>query len=396
MAMNAADMKSLGLAVDRVYRDFCKVHPDNGSIEMVRSMLGATTAGIQAMPLNAAFRFDYLVRSGFDIRPHVDNRIRALGREIGAGRGDAIPLAADPAIRIVDFGDCLAGDGAVGELRSYFAHIGIRQAMMSTCLAEHSWRYVLFAARSPGQAPFDDRDIAVMNAMIPHFRSALRARTRLIVSERLAESCSSGLDRLGIGVVVINARGQMVEVSPVAERILSAKDGLVSSPRFGASTGSDNRRLQALLRRAASPDWEQGGVAMAVERPSGLPGYELLVDALPQPIGLPADGSVVIYLRDRMEGPAQALEAGLLQELFGLTEAEALVARAAADGRSSHEIASDLGIRYNTVRAHFRSIFAKSGFTNRVDLVHMVLNSPASLGHRVPDPAGEQHHARVA
>lgn len=388
------DRVSLGLMADQVYRDFCKVHPDNHSITMLRDATGSCITGIQAMPIKAAHRFEYVVRSGFEDRPWVSGRIRELGRCAAPATGEVVPLGIDPEVRVSDYGGEGPQDGPEAEFRSYLGHIGIRHAMLSSCLVEHDWRYVLFAARSPGQPAYEEREIAIMTAMVPHFRSALRARTRLIISERLSESCADGLDKLGIGVVVIDPQGQVVEASPVAERILSAKDGLVGSPRLGASSDSDNRRLRSLLRRAASPDWEMGGVAMAVPRRSGLPNYELVIDALPQPPGLPRDGSVVVYLRDRMIGPAQALEAGLLQDLFGLTQAEALVACAAADGRSAHEIATSLGIRYNTVRAHFRSIFAKSGFSSRADLVHMVLNSPASLGRPPIVATARKDHGR--
>ena len=386
------DRALLGPMIDQVYRDFCNVHADSRSVAMLRDATGACIAGVQAMPLKAAFRFEYVVRSGFEDRPWVRGKIRELGRCVAPATGEIVPLGTDPEVRIADYGGAGPQDGPEGAFRSYLGHIGIRHAMLSSCLIEHDWRYVLFAARSPDQPAFDDREIAIMTAMVPHFRSALRARTRLIISERLAEGCADGLDKLGIGVVVIDPQGKVMETSPLAERILSAKDGLVGFPRLGASSESDNRRLRSLLRRAASPDWEKGGVAMAVPRPSGLPNYELVIDALPQPVGLPRDGSVVVYLRDRMIGPAQALEAGLLQDLFGLTQAEALVACAAADGRSAHEIATTLGIRYNTVRAHFRSIFAKSGFSSRADLVHMVLNSPASLGRQPIIAAARKDH----
>lgn len=393
MAVSMGDPASLGLLVDQVYRDFCKVHPDSDSIEMLREALGASTAGIQAMPDKTVFRFDYLVRSGFDYRPSVDGKVRDLSREAVALTGQAVPLENDPAPRLLDLAADLPPDGPGGELRAYFDHIGIRHAILSSCLIAHDWRYVVFAARSPGEEPFGEHEMEIMRAMVPHFRSSLRARTRLIVSERLAESCAAGLDKLGVGVLVVDALGQPLEMSPVAERILNANDGLAIRPRFGAKRGADNRQLQELVRKAAGEEWRPGGVAMAVSRPSGLPNYELVVDALPCPPGLPRDGSVVVYLRDRTIGAAQALEAGLLRDLFGLTEAEALVACAAADGRSAHEIAEHLGIRYNTVRAHFRSIFTKSGFSSRADLVHMVLNSPASLGAEIMAARAEQERA---
>ena len=388
MAASASDCASLGRTIDQVYRDFCRVRPDNLSSDMLRGMLGATFAGIQAMPVGNRYDFEYLVQAGFDERPWVHNKLCQLSRSAKWDVTGADPRSPSD-VHLFDIFERLSDDGAGGQLRSYFDHIGVRHALMSCCLAEHGWQYVMFAGRSPGQDGFDDADRARLKAMLPHFRCALRARIRLIVSEGMAEACAAGVERLGIGVVLIDGKGQTSYLNSVAERILAADDGLVIQPRFGASTPAANKQLQSLLRAAARADWTGGGVAMTVPRPSGACNYELVVDAQPQPIGLQRKGEVVVYLRDRAAAPA-TIEAELLEQFFGFTEAEALLVCAAANGRSTHDIARLLGIQYNTVRAHFRSIYAKRGWSNRSDLVQMVLGSPATLG------AGRVQSARTA
>lgn len=379
MIPSTCDPAATGRVVDQIYRDFCQVKPDANSTDMLRQMLGAPFAGIQAMPVSSRYSFQYLVQAGFEYRPWVHSKVCALSKD---ARWDVTGAdqSVSSEIRTFDIFERLPGNGAGGQLRSYFDHIGVRHAIMTSCLSDHGWQYVMFAGRSPGQQAFDSSERERLNAIVPHFRSALRARTRLVASQGMAETCAAGMERLGVGVVVINGRGQTTYLNTVAERIIASKDGLVNNPRFGAISASANQSLQNLIRAAARDDWRGGGVAMAVARRSGAGNYELIVDAQPSPLGISRNGGVVIYLRDRSAPRAHAIEAELLQDLLDLTEAEALVACAAANGRSTQEIAEELGIQYNTVRAHFRSIYAKRGCNSRSDLVQMVLNSPATLG----------------
>jgi DNA-binding CsgD family transcriptional regulator len=58
----------------------------------------------------------------------------------------------------------------------------------------------------------------------------------------------------------------------------------------------------------------------------------------------------------------------LIQGLFDLTTMEARVARALATGSDIGSTAEGFGISRETVRAHLKSIFAKTGFTRQTDL----------------------------
>jgi DNA-binding CsgD family transcriptional regulator len=62
-----------------------------------------------------------------------------------------------------------------------------------------------------------------------------------------------------------------------------------------------------------------------------------------------------------------------LQERFGLTVTEALLARHLAAGRSLGESAQRLGIRRNTARSYLRQIFGKTGTNRQSALVQRLL-----------------------
>ncbi len=62
----------------------------------------------------------------------------------------------------------------------------------------------------------------------------------------------------------------------------------------------------------------------------------------------------------------------LLMRAYGLTPREREVARLVLRGRSTGELAHDLGIAAGTVQAHLRSIFEKTGVRSRRELVGVV------------------------
>ncbi|MNZ87100.1 Bacterial regulatory protein, luxR family [compost metagenome] len=87
--------------------------------------------------------------------------------------------------------------------------------------------------------------------------------------------------------------------------------------------------------------------------------------------------AVAVFIRDPADSP-QASRA-LLRSLFQLTRTETEVAMLMMDGQTLDETAETLGVSRNTVRAHLRGVFAKTGATRQAQLVKTLLNSVASL-----------------
>lgn len=78
----------------------------------------------------------------------------------------------------------------------------------------------------------------------------------------------------------------------------------------------------------------------------------------------------------------------LLRGSFGLTEAEARLARRLRDGHSLQTAAAELGVSVHTVRNHLRAVFAKLGVQRQSDLVR-ALADLASLNQAAERAVGD-------
>ena len=65
-----------------------------------------------------------------------------------------------------------------------------------------------------------------------------------------------------------------------------------------------------------------------------------------------------------------------LRDGYGLTAAQARVARLVADGRPPRQIAETLGVSFFTVRAHLAQIYDKTGTGRQAELVSLLARQP--------------------
>jgi DNA-binding CsgD family transcriptional regulator len=68
-----------------------------------------------------------------------------------------------------------------------------------------------------------------------------------------------------------------------------------------------------------------------------------------------------------------------LQELFGLTRAEARVAIRTLNGKGLQGIASDLSVTISTVRIHLQRVFEKTGTHRQAELVRLLLQTQTDV-----------------
>lgn len=157
---------------------------------------------------------------------------------------------------------------------------------------------------------------------------------------------------------------------PAARRLLHANADLlrVAGNRLEAP---DAAALQRCLARAHAGH----PAGLALRRGARLP---LTLRAMPE-----AGGAVRITLRDP---DAEQPDTSLLRDLFALTPAEAHVAACLALGQRTADIAVGLGVQANTVQAHLKSIYAKTGCRHQAALLSLVLRSAAMLATPQPAP----------
>jgi DNA-binding CsgD family transcriptional regulator len=80
-------------------------------------------------------------------------------------------------------------------------------------------------------------------------------------------------------------------------------------------------------------------------------------------------GALIMFIADSREGVLRS---------YGLTQAEARVALAAADGAMNSEIARKLRVSRNTIKTHLRRVYDKMGIRRQAELVRVLAASAGS------------------
>ena len=245
-------------------------------------------------------------------------------------------------------------------------------------------RLTLWIFRDLAAEPFDADEASLCEILAPQLRRGLEHSQRLGASEVERSLYSSALDRLSVGVVIIDMSGRIVSCSVKAEEALLSRDGLqMQAGKLRATETKDDRELQTAIRSAIqkATSGEGGDMrGLALTKSSGHRNLGIIIQPVPGRAsgGVTTAATVAIYFRDPDENADVAND--LVRQLFDLTPAEAAVARRLASGLSLEDAASSLDISRNTARAHLRSIFSKSGITRQTELVRLMLNSVAILG----------------
>ncbi|MDF2811411.1 MAG: hypothetical protein K0S56_2442 [Microvirga sp.] len=246
--------------------------------------------------------------------------------------------------------------------------------------------YKLAIVRPLAHAPFDQEEKSVCEILVSHLARGLEMASRMGATEIERTLYSDVVDRLSVGIVILDRAGKVVRTSSTADDILIEGSSLrVKGGRLYARCSNEDRALQSAIKAALQDGGNPGASdvrGLSLTKQSGSKNLGLIVRPISASShrGPSAQSAVVVFLRDSEAVPA--IEGDLVRQLFDLTPAEAAVARRLTVGLSLDEAANSLEISRNTARAHLRSIFSKSGITRQTELVRLVLNSVVLLGER--------------
>lgn len=255
--------------------------------------------------------------------------------------------------------------------------------------ADNSVDYTMWIFRDRRAPAFDSEETALAGILASQIARALDLASRIGSTAVEKALYSDALDRLNVGVIVVDEHCRASSTSAVADRLLQARDGLqMQGGRLRALNASEDRELQAAVRAAAQGGRDREHTAsrgLSLTKLSGARTLGIVVS--PVESSSPGTRLVSVFLRDC--DAIQDVESEFVRQIFDLTPAEAAVTRRLTAGLSLEDAAASLDISRNTARAHLRSIFSKSGITRQTELVRLVLNSAVILGHH----AQPQHAA---
>jgi len=185
------------------------------------------------------------------------------------------------------------------------------------------------------------------------------------------------LDKLDRGVVLLDARGRVLDANSLAVRVLEAGDGMaLRSGRFVFADAALDARLSRMIAQCGGS--AAGGIATIAARVSrsGGASYRVVVTPVPRDADERDVAFVaLIYAPDEQ----REISTDVLRELYGLTPAQAQVARSLFSGRSVEESAAALNLSLNTVRTHLKQIFTRCEVQSQAELLHLLAQGPQHL-----------------
>jgi PAS domain-containing protein/DNA-binding CsgD family transcriptional regulator len=241
---------------------------------------------------------------------------------------------------------------------------------------------VVAVLRNFRQGPFEPREVAALESLMPHLQRAARLHSQIGGLRRRNQAIEAALDQLTFGVLIADGAGRILLINRAAEEMATANDGLLL--QGGRLKAAQSEEAIALTRciaeavRTAGRRNAQGGGSICISRPSGRRPFAVLVAPLSPETPLAAEHErpaalVLITDLDRR----QDVLGRRLVELFGLTAAEACVSVALVAGKRLEDIAEERGVRMPTLRTQMRAILDKTGTDRQADLMRLIVGLPA-------------------
>ncbi|UVK36693.1 hypothetical protein LHFGNBLO_003648 [Mesorhizobium sp. AR10] len=262
----------------------------------------------------------------------------------------------------------------------FFRPLGLEECLGGT-LATTKGRFAMVGLqRTPDRDPFDDADIARLEALMPHLARALQLRRGFLELEGAAGAMSEICNRLAAGVVALDEHGRSLFINAAARKMAVVNDGLSidRGGRLFALNRAASNRLAELENDVRSGG--AGGIARA-PRAAGRPAYTIMVAPFFIDHGVDKGKSrprgVMFVIHDpllKLRSDAQTIGA-----LFGLPKGTAHLVAAIAANEDLQAYAERVGISMNTVRYHLKAAYSRTGVRRQSELVRLVTTALRDL-----------------
>jgi len=263
----------------------------------------------------------------------------------------------------------------------------IKAASICTAIVDPKTSSHFSIYRGPGDDPFPEEIIRLWDTLNPHLQNWARLYSKIGKIEHGARLLSDTLDRLSMGVVVIDERMRISEMNAKAREIFKKNRALsVVQGIIHCHIQNDTNLLHALVlaasRTSQGRNMHPGG-ALRVASGDNRP-LDIAISPLRRgsKTGL-TRGQALMLISD--PGSQRNTKAEALRAIYGMTPAEAEVADLLLHGKSVSEISEIRGATVATIRTQIKTILSKAGVKKQSEFVKSVawldaVSSEASEG----------------
>jgi DNA-binding CsgD family transcriptional regulator len=279
------------------------------------------------------------------------------------------------------------GDPARTEVRERLAELHLGHFMSVGVALPYRKRLALVLHRDlddhRGFNP-DEQEFALR--LLPHLRQSVQFCLRSETERQQARSLETAIDELRCALVLATADGYVRWANRAARKIFERGDRLwVQGERFKTAWPQETANLRRLIARVCA----EGGTSCPPDRhffvlgrsDAGHP-LQIMMRAVTADGSRAFDGcegrQVMLILSDPTAAPD--LPADALQNLFGLSAAEARLAAALCRGITLREYASERGVTIGTARFQLKQVLAKTRARRQGNLIQQLCSSVIAQG----------------
>lgn len=237
--------------------------------------------------------------------------------------------------------------------------------------------------RQSDQGPFQDADKQLLSGLSTHLIKAMRIRLRQQEQEARIQLFEESLSNMGVGLLSLNARGEIIQSNQRAQQLLQAHSHLQVRNHRLCLDGC-RKRFKDVLENALTRDGEEytaadspvprDSTSIRIESLDGRSDLQLVVKPLRQQSVGAITGTAAQLFINEVGGQHREFDPERLQAMFSFTMREARLAVLIAEGCSLSEASERLNVSINTVKTHLRGIYDKLG-VRRQARVATILNS---------------------
>lgn len=237
---------------------------------------------------------------------------------------------------------------------------------------------------SPRRGPVNSGHARNAELLMPHIAKALnvsRPTTQLAAKYR---SVADVLDRLVIGICVLDANGNVVLSNQEFQRQMDWHTVFRKDPTGKLVMRTDVAQQTLTHLRGDVANHGRFGARPRKEAIISTVGGEphtLCVEVVPltsaEEFGEKRLKGHIIYSMDT--GNSYKISADVLTEMFQLTHAEAAVLELMADGLTNAQICEKRGKSVETINSQVKSVLVKTGTANRTQAIRLATNISSSF-----------------
>lgn len=241
----------------------------------------------------------------------------------------------------------------------------LRKALVGrmTALIDDPESYDAFMEELVGATELEDEKLAAFESRSKAaLGKTLSQITLLQQRESQSHEMSAALRQFSSPVILVREDGRIVNCNDPASQYLNVEPGgTISALAYELEAAEP---LLPLLRQIAQQ--RVGNTAMTLRRAIGPDGRPATLAISPRAVGASQDPGVLLFVIDPK---ISATTLSLMQQAYGLTDAETEILGAFSDGRTLQEIAADRQRSFQTVRTQFQALITKTSVGGQAELM---------------------------